>query len=340
MKIISWNVNGLRACAKKGFFNFLKKEAPDILCLQETKVHPDQLEEGRFAPSLVSLSPQPPFPNQGKGGLKPQEGLRKDLQSRTHAAHLQGRFAPSLVSLSPQPPFPNQGKGGLKPQEGLRKDLQSRTHAAHLQGRFAPYYNYWSISETSGYSGTVIFSKMKAREVSYGVGIYQFDREGRFVIADYKDFTLFNIYFPNGSKDLIRHEFKQEFLKKLSYLMKKYIRKKKPIMIAGDYNCAYLDIDVFDPKGLSKISGFLPEERQWFRDFLSMGFIDTYRHFYPTKDKSYTWWSYRENSRKKNRGWRIDHICVSQELQSRLKSSKIMADEMSSDHCPIALTLD
>ena len=252
MDIISWNVNGIRACSKKGFLEFLEQKKPDILCVQETKAHVDQVE-------------------------------------------------PALKNP-------------------------------------AGYHAFWSLSEVSGYSGTATFSKKKPVQTSYGMGIYQFDREGRFVITDYDDFILFNIYFPNGSKDEIRHQFKQEFLKKLYYHLSRLILKGRQIVVVGDYNVAYLDIDVFDPVALSQASGFLPEERKWFQSFLELGFVDTYRHFYPHQKKSYTWWSYRENARKNNRGWRIDHICVTKGLTSRLKKSKIFKDEMSSDHCPILLS--
>ena len=253
MKIVSWNVNGIRACEKKGFLQFVGKHKPDILCLQETKAHVDQLD----------------------------------------------------TSL---------------------KKIKS-------------YEAYWSISEVPGYSGVVTYSKKKPTSVSYELGIYKFDREGRFAITHYDDFVLFNIYFPNGAKDETRHLFKQEFLKKLHYHLSKFIKEGKEIIIVGDYNVAYLDIDVYDPKSLSTVSGFLPEEREWFKSFLSLGFIDVYRHFHPKEEKAFTWWSYRENARKNNRGWRIDHICVTSGLKKRLKSIDILSQVIGSDHCPIQLTL-
>ena len=252
MDIISWNVNGIRACSKKGFLEFLEQKKPDIFCVQETKAHIDQVELAVKKPS--------------------------------------------------------------------------------------GYHTFWSLSEVNGYSGTAVFSKKKPARVSYGIGIYKFDREGRFVIADYGDFILFNIYFPNGSKDEIRHQFKQEFLKKLHYHLSRLIAKGRQIIVVGDYNVAYLDIDVFDPIALSQASGFLPEERKWFQSFLELGFVDVYRFFYPHQKDSYTWWSYRENARKNNRGWRIDHICVTKGLASRLKKSKIFKNEMGSDHCPVLLS--
>jgi exodeoxyribonuclease-3 len=52
MKLISWNVNGLRACITKGFFDFLNEQQPDILALQETKMQPEQFEGGAHGYTL------------------------------------------------------------------------------------------------------------------------------------------------------------------------------------------------------------------------------------------------------------------------------------------------
>ena len=253
MKIISWNVNGIRACARKGFLSFLEKEDPDILCLQESKVHPDDLDEELIHP---------------------------------------------LNRLS-----------------------------------------YWSFADRKGYSGTVTFVKKPVKEVQHGIGIKQFDHEGRFVITDHGDFLLFNVYFPNGSQKEERHLFKQEFLKRFSSYLQRLMNTGKQLIVLGDYNTAYLEWDVFDPNGLKNISGFLPEERKWFQDFLSLGFTDCYRHFYPKKKEAYTWWSYRENARKNNRGWRIDHICITSNLVKNLKSVDILSKQQGSDHCPIKIQI-
>ena len=147
------------------------------------------------------------------------------------------------------------------------------------------------------------------------------------------------MYFPNGAQTEVRHLFKQEFLKRFSSYLGRLKQTQKNLIVLGDYNTAYKEEDVFDPKLLSKASGFLPEERAWFRDFLNQGFIDSYRHFYPNKKDVYTWWSYRENARKHNRGWRIDHISVTEPLVKSLKSVDIMCSQHGSDHCPIVLHL-
>lgn len=253
MKIISWNVNGIRACAKKGFLEFLEREDPDILCLQETKAHPEQLNETLINPL--------------------------------------GRAS------------------------------------------------FWSSAVRKGYSGTVTYVKEEPEQVNYGIRIKKFDSEGRFVVTKHKNFWLYNVYFPNGAAREERHLYKQEFLEKFRRHLKRKIDAGEKVIVLGDYNVAHLDIDVFDPVRLSKVSGFLPEERKWFDKFLATGFVDTFRHFYPEEENRYTWWSYRENARIGNRGWRIDHICVTKNLVKKIKDVKILDQQMGSDHCPIVLEL-
>ena len=256
MKITSWNVNGIRACYKKGLTDFIKSESPDILCLQETKAHPDQLDESLKFQNIYPIS-------------------------------------------------------------------------------------YWSSCSTrKGYSGTCTYLKTPSQNHWEGIGIKKFDREGRFVITEHSQFILLNIYFPNGALTEERHLFKQEFLQRILFFLKRLEEEyKKPLILVGDYNVAYLDQDVFSPETLQKTSGFLPEEKEWFKNFLNQDFIDIFRHFYPEKKDVYTWWSHRENARRHNRGWRIDHVCVSKSLKDKVKSIKILDEQMGSDHCPVTVEL-
>lgn len=249
MKIVTWNVNGIRAVAKKGFFEFIMKVNPDILCLQETKAHPDQVE-------------------------------------------------PELLNPS-----------GLK--------------------------GYWSTSFRPGYSGTLTYVKTAPKQIQNGIGIKKYDSEGRFVVTDHGDFLLYNVYFPNGGSGEERHLFKQEFLVKFTEHLKQQIKAGREVVLVGDYNVAHKDIDVYDPIKLSIESGFLPEERAWFAQFLEAGFVDLFRHFHPTQAHRYTWWSYLEKARIGNRGWRIDYICATSGLVPRFKSCEILDDVTGSDHCPV-----
>jgi len=199
---------------------------------------------------------------------------------------------------------------------------------------------YWSSALKRGYSGTVTYTKLKPQSVQYGIRVRKFDSEGRFVVADYGDFLLYNVYFPNGAASKERHDFKQEFLEKFRRHLERKIATGREIIVLGDYNVAYREIDVFDPVQLSKASGFLPEERKWFDRFLKMGFVDLFANFYPDKTDQYTWWSYRENARKANRGWRIDHICMTAGLLKMVQEVEIQEEQMGSDHCPVKVTLE
>ena len=192
-----------------------------------------------------------------------------------------------------------------------------------------------------GYSGVAVFSRYLPLNIKYGMGIKKYDWEGRLLLFEAQEFILVNIYFPNGALTLDRHLFKQEFLKKLPPFLEKLKKQtKKELVIVGDYNVAYKDIDVYSPKTLQKTSGFLPEERAWFESFLNQGYLDVYRHFYPDKKDVYTWWSLREKARVNNQGWRIDHICVTQGLKSKIKSIEIYDKHTGSDHCPVLMDID
>ena len=158
---------------------------------------------------------------------------------------------------------------------------------------------FWSSAEKKGYSGTLTVVKEAVENVQHGMGIAKFDKEGRFVITQHKDFTLYNIYFPNGAMSEERHQFKMEFLEELYKHLKKRIDKKESIIVVGDYNIAHRAIDIHDPVRLDGQSGFMPEERAWMDKFFALGFIDTFRYMYPEKKEVYSWWSYSLSMRSK-----------------------------------------
>lgn len=254
IKLVTWNVNGIRASSKKGLLEFIDHENPDILCLQETKAHQEQCE----------------------------------------------------LPL-------------------------------HKLG----YENsYWSSAIRKGYSGVATFLNSEPTKISKGWGQSEYDSEGRIILTEHDQFNLYNIYFPNGGSGDERHLFKQRFLKDLNQHLKAELKKDKPLIVVGDYNVAHKEMDVYDPKRLSKESGFLPEEREWFSQFLELGFIDTFRKFHPTEPERYSWWSYREMARPMNRGWRIDYICISKNLENNLKSADILDKVEGSDHCPVVAELE
>ena len=253
MKIYSWNVNGIRAIARKGFFDWLKKSQADVVCLQETKAHPEQL------------------------GFD------------------------------------------LKEIDG--------------------FHSHFAWAERKGYSGVVTYSKDEPYEVKIGLDNEKFDREGRTLITKYKDFTLFNIYFPNGKASPERLAYKMAYYDFLLEHLKELLKTEKNIVICGDVNTAHQEIDLARPKENSDISGFLKEERAWIDKLLKLGFIDTFREFHQDETDKYTWWSQRSGARQRNVGWRIDYFFISPNLRKHLKKAEIHPQFMGSDHCPISIDL-
>ncbi len=250
MKIISWNVNGIRAVLKKGFIEFVRQEDPDILCLQETKV----------------------------------------------------------------------------PGEPVDIDLEE-------------YHKYWNPARKKGYAGTAIFSKILPLKVINNMGVPKHDQEGRLITAEFDSFYLVNVYVPNAQRGLTRLDYRaREWdVDFLTYLKK--LEQTKPVVFCGDMNVAHKEIDLKNPKTNTKNAGFTPEERAGFDRLIQAGFIDTFREFVK-EGGHYTWWSYMNNARARNIGWRIDYFCVSPALRSKVKGSDILKDVMGSDHCPVRLMID
>lgn len=250
MKLISFNVNGLRAIVGKNFVEDFKNLDADIFCLQETKMQQGQL------------------------------------------------------------------------------DLQ-----------FDGYYSYFNYAERKGYSGTAIYTKNKPINVTYGVGIEEYDTEGRVITLEYETYFVITVYTPNSGSELKRLSYRMEW----DDVFREYVnnlKQKKSVIICGDLNVAHTEIDLKNPKNNTKNAGFTVEERNKFTSLLESGFIDTFRYLYPTLEGAYSWWSYRFNARKNNAGWRIDYFLVSEDLKERITTAKILTEILGSDHCPVELNIN
>ena len=250
MKIISWNINGLRAVIKKNFLDFLKNEKPDILCLQEIKIDDNTRNKENF--------------------------------------------------------------------------------------NFPGYEEFWNSAERKGYSGTMILIKKSLKNEIISQKIFP-NNEGRAQILELDKFFLINVYFPNANRELSRIPYKMEFNKKLLKYIEN-LKKKKSIIITGDFNVAHQEIDLARPKANIGNAGFTDKERNSFQEYLNSGLIDTFRYLNPKKIQ-YTWWSYRAGARPNNVGWRIDYFCTSKEFIKNIKNSYILNKIMGSDHCPIGIKL-
>ncbi|MCA9460021.1 MAG: exodeoxyribonuclease III [Nanoarchaeota archaeon] len=194
--------------------------------------------------------------------------------------------------------------------------------------------------EKKGYSGVAIMTKEKPISISEGFGIEKFDIEGRVLRADYKNFILFSVYFPNGQKDDDRLAYKMEFYEKFEKYLEALKKEGKNIVVCGDVNTAHEEIDLARPKNNENVSGFLKIERDWISHFLSLGWIDTLREIKGQEEGLYTWWSMRAiGARDRNVGWRIDYFYVDSGMKKSIDNAYILPDYKGSDHCPLGLDL-
>jgi len=248
LKVISYNVNGIRSALTKGFATWLKEANPDVICLQETKVHIDDFDP--------------------------------------------------------------------KPFEALG------------------YHCYLFDAVKKGYSGVAVFSKIKPDLVVKGCGIKKFDDEGRNLTIDIGDLSIMSAYFPSGTTGDERQAVKMEYLDDFYVYIHELEKKRNKLVVVGDYNICHKPIDIHNPITNADSSGFKPEERAWMEKYFNSGFIDTFRHFHK-EPHQYSWWSFRANARANNKGWRIDYVTVTQNLEKNLMESAMYQDVKFSDHCPV-----
>lgn len=203
------------------------------------------------------------------------------------------------------------------------------------------YETFWFSAQKKGYSGVAVFTKIKPSFIEYGHQIEQSDFEGRVIRLDFKDVTLINAYFPSGTSGDERQNYKYKWLNEMFDYLNELRKSRKKIILTGDYNIAHTEIDIHDPKGNKNSSGFLPDERAWMTKFLNNNWIDTFRFKNPETKGAYSWWSQRFPSvRLQNKGWRIDYICVTENLKDNIIAASIFPDIKHSDHCPIFLEID
>ncbi len=249
MKLVSWNVNGIRAGLKKGFEDKFLEFNADIFCIQETKM---------------------------------QEGQ---------------------VDVS-----------------------------------FDGYNSYWDSAVKKGYSGTAIFTKLKPLSVTKGLGIEEHDKEGRVVTLEFEKFFIVNVYTPNVKRDLSRLSYRMNWEEDfLSYINK--LKSDKSVIVCGDLNVAFENIDVKNWKANRGGAGFTDEERAKMGELLDDGYIDTFRYLHPEVEK-FSWFSYFGKARENKVGWRIDYFIVSDDLKDKIVSADIYDDIDGSDHCPVELVLN
>lgn len=202
----------------------------------------------------------------------------------------------------------------------------------------AGYYTEWCDSVTKGYCGVATFARPQPLATARGLGDARFDNDGRVLISTFADFTFYNIYFPSGNRGPQWVEHKLAFYKRFLELVTPQIAAGTPVIVVGDVNTAFAEIDLARPRENSKTSGFMPEERAAMGEFFSAGLVDSFRHMHPDEAR-YSWWSQRTGARARNIGWRLDYIFVSPNLVDRIVAAEIHPEVEGSDHCPVSVTL-
>ena len=192
-------------------------------------------------------------------------------------------------------------------------------------------------AKKKGYSGLLTMTKKTPIEVTYGIGNAAIDDEARVLTAEFENLFVINTYFPNSRRELERLDFKLDYNDKFLDFVQK-LRKKKPVVVCGDFNVAHEEIDIARSKENDGNAGFTREERDWMSKFLGSGYVDTFRMFTDGKGH-YSWWLFSFDARSRNIGWRIDYCIVSEEIKKRVKSSAILDSVYGSDHAPVAMEL-
>jgi exodeoxyribonuclease-3 len=221
-------------------------------------------------------------------------------------------------------------------QETRAEQAQLPTALAQLEG----YHAFWNPSRRKkGYSGTGLLTRIEPLSVEFGLGIEEFDQEGRTIVARFPSFVLLNCYFPNGGRDHLRVPFKLAFYEAFLARCEQLRTEGNTVVFCGDVNTAHKEIDLARPRENRNTTGFLPQERAWIDRVVEAGYVDTFRHWHPDLPGQYTWWSMPTRARERNVGWRLDYFFISAEGLDRVEGARILPDVMGSDHCPVGLRL-
>ncbi len=251
MRIITVNLNGIRSAANKGFYEWLREQDADVVCLQELKAQAADMTEQMLAP-----------------------------------------------------------------------------HG---------YHGFFHYAEKKGYSGVGIYCRTKPKNLTVGLGIAEFDAEGRYLQADFADYSVVSLYLPSGSSGEDRQAVKFKFLDAFMPHLRELRVSGREVIVCGDWNIAHREIDLKNWRGNKKNSGFLPEERAWLTTlFDEVGFVDVFRQLHPDLE-AYTWWSNRGQAWAKDVGWRIDYQIATPAIAQRAKAAGIYKAQRFSDHAPLLI---
>lgn len=220
------------------------------------------------------------------------------------------------------------------------QEVKAKAEQVPMGSNFpSDYYSYWNPADKPGYSGVATYSRIEPKVIINGMDRQEFDKEGRVLATKFAEFTLLNVYFPNGKSGRERLFYKMDFYDYFLKFINKLRDSGEKIVFLGDVNTAHREIDLARPKENENVSGFLPEERRWIDKVVGEGYVDTFRELHGGQEK-YTWWSQRSKARIRNVGWRIDYVFVDKSLMPKVKEAFILDAVEGSDHCPIGIEIE
>ena len=207
----------------------------------------------------------------------------------------------------------------------------------HTDG--SSFQGWFHFAEKKGYSGVGLYSRVKPLDVRIGMGVDEFDAEGRYIEAEFENTVVVSVYLPSGSSSDERQQAKFRFLNVFPKQLERLQALGKAVVICGDWNIAHKEQDLKNWKGNMKNSGFLPEERSWMDQlFGDWGWADAYRHKHPnTTDDCYTWWSNRGQAYANNVGWRIDYHVTTGNIANTVQAASVYKAQKFSDHAPLII---
>lgn len=218
------------------------------------------------------------------------------------------------------------------------QETKAQEHQLPLEAAAVSHYaGVFVDAEKKGYSGVAIYAKKEPDRVIRGLGWPEYDREARWVQFDYGSLSIISFYMPSGAMGPPRQAVKEAFMQRFFGELERLRKTGRSYIIAGDFNIAHKEIDVYNPARCSKISGFFPHERAWMERVLSdLGWVDAFR-VVNQEPKQFSWWSNFQNAFERNNGWRIDYHLVTPDVRSSVRSASIYRAQRFSDHAPVII---
>lgn len=209
-----------------------------------------------------------------------------------------------------------------------------------------------SISGQKSYNGVAVISRFPINNIKIGfnevITDYQdlsiLSEQKRIISADINDIRIINVYVPNGSSlNSDKFIYKEKWLECLKVYLREINENNTPICLLGDFNIAPEDRDIHSPIKYKESIMASSKERKLLKDALGEELEDVFRIFEPG-EKNWSWWDYRHSAWERDKGWRIDHIYLTEDILSCANSCWIdkgqRSREKPSDHAPVVVDIN